>query len=114
LSQIYPVWDEDTSEERTALRASFAEQYLFIIRDDQSMLLLQVDESGDLDEISLGEGLTSCSWLSGSLYVDKNRHFLPPVGDAEVPASENVMLFLLDTDLRLLVSGSLRLLRLEG
>jgi cleavage and polyadenylation specificity factor subunit 1 len=114
LSQIYPVWDEDTSEERTALRASFAEQYLFIIRDDQSMLLLQVDESGDLDEMSLGEGLTSCSWLSGSLYADKHRHFLPLVGDAETPASENVLLFLLDTDLRLLVSGSLLVLTLDG
>ncbi|KAJ6145223.1 hypothetical protein N7470_009118 [Penicillium chermesinum] len=50
LAQIYPVWDEDTEEERTVRSVSFADPYIAIIRDDSSLLLLQTDESGDLDE----------------------------------------------------------------
>ena len=102
LAQIYPVWDEDTEEERTVLRASFAGPYLLIIKDDQSLLLLQADESGDLDEVTLNETITSCSWLSGTLYVDKTEAFRTQSDNQD--GDHDVILFLLDTDHRLLVS----------
>ena len=102
LAQIYPVWDEDTEEERTVLRASFAGPYLLIIKDDQSLLLLQADESGDLDEVSISEAITSCSWLSGTLYVDKSNAFRTQSENQD--GNPDVILFLLDTDHRLLVS----------
>ena len=84
--------------------ASFAEPYLLIIRDDQSVLILQADESGDLDEISVGDTITSCSWLSGSLYFDRSHYFSPSAKETGATSASEVLLFLLDTDLRLLVS----------
>ncbi|KAF9894195.1 mRNA cleavage and polyadenylation factor subunit [Aspergillus nanangensis] len=57
LAQIYPVWDEDTSDERVAVSVSFADPYLAILRDDSTLLLLQADESGDIDEVDLTEGM---------------------------------------------------------
>lgn len=88
------------------LLASFAEPYLLIIRDDQSLLILQADESGDLDEIPVGDTITSCSWLSGSLYIDRSHYFSPSSKETDGNSSAEVLLFLLDTDLRLLVSKS--------
>ncbi|WEW58506.1 mRNA cleavage and polyadenylation factor subunit [Emydomyces testavorans] len=95
LAQIYPIWDEDTSDERSVVRASFAEPYLLIIRDDQSLLLLQADKSGDLDEVDIEGTLTFNKWLSGCLYLDKYHAFTP--GKEKSP-SDNVLLALLRTD----------------
>lgn len=105
LAQIYPIWDEDTSDEKTILSASFADPYLIIIRDDLSLLVLQADESGDLDEISFeGEALTN-KWVSGSLYEDKHGFFmhLKPTADGNLLG--NILLFLLNGEGKLFVSS---------
>lgn len=104
LAQIYPVWDEDTSDERSVVTASFAEPYLLVIRDDQSLLLLQADKSGDLDEVELEGELSSSKWLSGCLYHDKYHAFLPDKGETK-PPSDNVLMFLLRADHTLFVSS---------
>ncbi|KAL1982296.1 hypothetical protein VTN96DRAFT_1454 [Rasamsonia emersonii] len=99
LAQIYPVWDEDTSDERIAVSASFADPYLLILRDDASVLLLQADESGDLDEVPLNDEISSKSWLSGCLYADNSGMFSP----IETDSQGNIHLFLLNAECKLFI-----------
>lgn len=104
LSQIYPVWDEDTDEERLAVSASFADPYLATLRDDASLLLLQADDSGDLDEVSLPEDLSSLKWRSACLYRDNDQVFSPSGSRLADTADGNIILFLLSTEYKLSVS----------
>ncbi|EED16015.1 cleavage and polyadenylation specificity factor subunit A, putative [Talaromyces stipitatus ATCC 10500] len=94
MAQIYPVWDEDEGDERFAVSTSFADPYLLIIRDDSSVLLLHSDESGDLDELSKPETISSQSWLCGCLYTDKHNVF-------EDNATGNTYMFLLNQECKL-------------
>ncbi|KAI9367816.1 CPSF A subunit region-domain-containing protein [Aspergillus egyptiacus] len=104
LTQIYPVWDDDSSEERVAVSASLADPYLAIIRDDSTLLLLQADDSGDLDEVII-EGVATRKWLSASLYCNKTNCFgLPKPNAADVPGI-SVLLFLLNHDHQLHIYG---------
>jgi cleavage and polyadenylation specificity factor subunit 1 len=104
LAQIYPVWDDETNEERVAVGASIADPYLAIIRDDSSLLLLQVDESGDLDEVTVPDDAAARRWLSASIYFDKNDFFaLSKPNTANSPEGSTV-LFLLSHDHQLFVS----------
>ncbi|PYH46687.1 cleavage/polyadenylation factor CFT1 [Aspergillus saccharolyticus JOP 1030-1] len=101
LTQIYPIWDDDTIDERMAVSASFADPCLVILRDDSTLLFLQVDDSGDLDEITLHEQLAAKTWISCSLYNDKTDTFacVNPVFKGQLDGS--LYLFLLDQDYRL-------------
>jgi cleavage and polyadenylation specificity factor subunit 1 len=103
LAQIYPIWDEDTDEERLATSASFEDPYLAILRDDSSLLVLQADDSGDLDEVSLPDEIVSSKWRSSCLYHDKHQAFS---GFSPLPntAEGNVLMFLLSMDNKLSVS----------
>ena len=104
LAQIYPVWDEDTSDERMAVSASFADPYLAILRDDSTLLLLQADDSGDLDEVPIDEPISSTKWLSCSLYHDKNKAFSFIEPNPESSSQIDVLLFMLSSDGKLFVS----------
>jgi cleavage and polyadenylation specificity factor subunit 1 len=66
------------------------------------VLLLQADESGDLDEIPLNDRIASKSWLSGCLYADHSGMFSP----VETGSQGNIHLFLLSAECKLLVSGA--------
>ncbi|PYH99545.1 protein cft1 [Aspergillus ellipticus CBS 707.79] len=103
LAQIYPIWDEDTNDERIAVGASLADPYLAILRDDSTLLLLRADDSGDLDEVVLGEDITRSKWLSCCLYCDKTGTFSPvdPISN-DSPQTE-MFLFLLSQECRLLI-----------
>ncbi|KAL4986956.1 CPSF A subunit region-domain-containing protein [Aspergillus falconensis] len=94
LAQIYPVWDEDDGDERVAVSATLADPYLAIIRDDSTLLLLQADDSGDLDEVTLTEDVASQKWLSACLYSDKAGFFAAPLAS---------VLFLLNQDHQLYI-----------
>ncbi|KAI5289529.1 mRNA cleavage and polyadenylation factor subunit [Ascosphaera aggregata] len=94
LSQIYPVFDEDTSEERHAISVTFSDPYIAIIRDDQSLLLLQADKSGDLDEIPLESQVSNQKWLSASLYRDTCEFFIPKTTEDRI----NTFMILLGTE----------------
>ncbi|EDN02958.1 conserved hypothetical protein [Histoplasma mississippiense (nom. inval.)] len=103
LAQIFPVWDEDMSEEKSVVHTSFADPYVLIIRDDQSILLLQADDSGDLDEAETDGIINSTTWISGSLYQDKYRSFKSHEGPPNMKQSDNVLLFLLSSESKLYV-----------
>ena len=103
MSQIYPVWDEDTSDERVAVSASFTDPYLVIIRDDSSVLLLQADESGDLDEVPLSNEISSPQWRSGCLYHDNSQSFSVAGSSPKGSSEGEVLLFLLNLEYKLLV-----------
>ncbi|KAJ5936428.1 hypothetical protein N7454_005063 [Penicillium verhagenii] len=100
LAQIYPVWDEDTDEERTAVSASFADPYLAILRDDASLLLLQTDASGDLDEVSLSDEMNKSKWHSGCLYFDEHQSF-NALNSNSSGTDGKVLLFLLNKEYKL-------------
>lgn len=105
MTQIYPIWDDDSNDERMAISASFADSCLVILRDDSTLLFLQSDESGDLDEVILHEQLAEKSWISCSLYYDKTGTFSSVKPTSKGQLDSDLYLFLLDQDYRLYVSA---------
>ncbi|KAJ5577799.1 uncharacterized protein N7459_006763 [Penicillium hispanicum] len=100
LAQIYPIWDEDTDEERAAVTASFADPYLAILRDDSSLLLLQADDNGDIDEVSLPDDISTSKWRFSSLYRDKCQTFNPLSSDSDGTIA-NMLIFLVNQEYKL-------------
>lgn len=66
--------DENGSELRI-ISASFADPYILVIRDDSSVIILQADANGEMEEIDRGDTLLSTKWLSGCI------HQSPSTGD---------------------------------
>ncbi|KAJ5242364.1 Cleavage/polyadenylation specificity factor A subunit C-terminal [Penicillium citrinum] len=97
LSQIYPIWDEDTDEERVAVNASLVDPYIAILRDDASLLLLQADASGDLDEVSLPDDIANVKCRSICLYHDK-KHTFTATSRGDAGDAGDMLLFLLTSD----------------
>lgn len=52
----------------TVVHSAFCDPYLLIIRQDSSLQVLAVDDSGDLDEVERGDAVLAQKWLSGCLY----------------------------------------------
>ncbi|KIY00921.1 uncharacterized protein Z520_03587 [Fonsecaea multimorphosa CBS 102226] len=75
LSQIFPVVDEEEGQTARAVKATFAESYLILIRDDGNMTLLKADRAGELDEVEVSTSLKNKSVLSASLYHDSSDFF---------------------------------------
>ncbi|KAL2824543.1 CPSF A subunit region-domain-containing protein [Aspergillus cavernicola] len=101
LIQIYPVWDDDNSDERVAVSASIADPFLAIIRDDSTLLLLQADDSGDLDQVTVAEDVATRKWLSACLYCDKAGFFALSGPNAANLSPGSILLFLLSQDYQL-------------
>ncbi|RLL99794.1 mRNA cleavage and polyadenylation factor subunit [Aspergillus turcosus] len=101
LAQIYPVWDEDTSDERMAVSASLADPYIAILRDDSTLMLLQADDSGDLDEMELTDSAREGKWRSCCLYWDKAEIFSSTGPASKQRTDCELFLFLLSIDCRL-------------
>ncbi|KAB2573936.1 Cleavage/polyadenylation specificity factor A subunit [Lasiodiplodia theobromae] len=74
LDQILPMEDENGSELRI-VSASFADPYILVLRDDSSVIILQADANGEMEEIDRGDALLSTKWLSGCI------HQSPTTGD---------------------------------
>jgi cleavage and polyadenylation specificity factor subunit 1 len=87
-----------------AVSASFIDPYLVILRDDSSVLLLQADSSGDLDEVSLPQAISTSKWRSGCLYHDKSQSFSPADSTPDSTTQDERLLFLLGLDSKLSVS----------
>ncbi|KAL8707272.1 MAG: hypothetical protein Q9225_007788, partial [Loekoesia sp. 1 TL-2023] len=95
LAQIFPMTDEGTGAEPKITSASFADPYVLLILEDESIMVLRADESGDLDEVELGASLKSRGFKSGCLFEDANDVFrLESEVDVEDDAG-NVLMFLL-------------------
>ena len=73
--------------------ASFADPYVLLVKDDQSISILAADESGDLEELQQGEKIKNEKWNSGSLYDDANDALRLEFSEDE--EASNVLLFLL-------------------
>lgn len=68
LAQIIPMEDEATGAEPKIISVSFADPYILVLRDDSSVIVLQADDSGDIEEIERGDAILATRWLSGSIY----------------------------------------------
>ncbi|CAI7579676.1 unnamed protein product [Penicillium manginii] len=100
LAQIYPIWDEDTDEERIAISASLMDPFIAILRDDASLLLLQADESGDLDEVALSDDISNLKCRSICLYKDKYHTFTSASNSVD---GGDTLLFVLTSDHKILI-----------
>ncbi|KAL6249071.1 mRNA cleavage and polyadenylation factor subunit [Rhinocladiella similis] len=97
LSQIFPIVDEDDGQLAKAVKTTFAEPYLAVIRDDRVMTLLKADKAGELDEVDLPGMFQDKTILSASLYQDRGDFFQTSrfYGDA---GSSGPVLSVLTTD----------------
>lgn len=94
LAQIFPLADEDADNAPQVVSASFMDPFVSIVRNDGSVMVLRVDESGDLYRIEKDAAVSGGKWTSSSLYEDSNDLFRLDYGDDEEEMS-NVLLFLL-------------------
>lgn len=104
LSQIFPLNNEESEDGPQVISACFAEPYLLVVRDDQSIRLLRADESGDLDEIEQQANVKEGKWVSGSMYEDSNDAMRLEYPEDENDEVGNVLLFLLNATSGLHVS----------
>ena len=77
---------------------SFAEPYILVIRDDSSLMILRLEETGDLEEIGRKDSLQKTKWISGSLYDDINDIFHLDAEDESQEETGNVLMFLLSSE----------------
>ncbi len=90
--------DDATGVEPKVISANFSDPYVLLIRDDSSLMVLRVEENGDLDEVERGEGVLEDNWISGSLYEDSNDLLrLDTGGEDSEDEVGNVLLFLLSS-----------------
>lgn len=64
--------DEDTEQSAKVMNASFADPYLLLSLDDNSVKILEVDKRGELDEVEMGHALQAQRWTAGRLYKEKD------------------------------------------
>ncbi|KAK3984881.1 protein cft1 [Cladorrhinum sp. PSN332] len=96
LSQIVPMLDEETGAEPRAISASVADPYLFIIRDDSSAFIAEINEDNELEELEKPDkSLATTKWLTGCLYNDTNGAFAEEAADKKTKSAKNILLFLL-------------------
>jgi len=76
LSQILPMLDEETGAEPKIVKASLADPFLLLIRDDASIFVARCDDDNDLEEIERHDDiLLTEKWLTGCLYKDTTGAF---------------------------------------
>ena len=87
--------DEETGAEPKILWTSFCDPYLLVIRDDGGVLVLEADDSGDLDAVTQGTAPSSHKWRAGSLYHDKEGIFGPQRCQSDNDSIANILMFVL-------------------
>src|ERR1700761_7388085 len=88
--------DEETGAEPRVVKASIADPFLLLIRDDSSVLVAQIDSSHELEELERAcKTLISTKWLTGCLYTDTAGVFAENPTDKGVKSGENILMFLL-------------------
>ena len=105
ISQILPIVDEDEDQLARAVHADFAEPYMTVLKDDQTLMLLKADKNGELEELDLPD--PSMTLASASLYIDSSDFFQASRYQA-TSADPPVLLTLLET------SGTLSILPLSN
>ena len=66
MEQILQMEDEDENELRI-IKASFADPYLLVLREDSSVKIFKASGDGELEDVE-ASGLTSTRWLTASLF----------------------------------------------
>ncbi|KAI9785827.1 MAG: mRNA cleavage and polyadenylation factor subunit [Peltula sp. TS41687] len=98
LAQIHPLIDESTGAEPKILHISFTDPYLLLIKDDQTVSVIECHEDGDLEEVDMGETVTGQKWIAGCLYEDHRRLFrCLPKTDRIADKERNVLMFLISS-----------------
>ncbi|KAK5702243.1 mRNA cleavage and polyadenylation factor subunit [Elasticomyces elasticus] len=70
LSQIIPMTDDEGDQELGVVGTSFADPYLLVLRDDSSVVVLKVDEAGEVEPLDLeGSALGQGRWVSGCVFA---------------------------------------------
>lgn len=67
LNQIIPMMDDDTDAEFGIVHTSFCDPYLLVIRDDSSVLVLQV-QGKEIEPLENDESVANKKWLGGCVY----------------------------------------------
>lgn len=99
--------DEETGAEPRVISASISDPYLLLVRDDNSVVVAQIDSNNELEEVDkTGNALLSTKWQTGCLYNDTKGTFHSSAGDKGVDTSGKVMMFLLSSTGALHVSSS--------
>lgn len=99
--------DDATGVEPQVISAHFSDPYVLLIRDDQGLMVLRVEENGDLDEVEQGAGVLENKFISGSLYEDSNDVLRLEESSGSDDSDDdvgNVLLFLLSNGGGLAVS----------
>ncbi|KAK0952875.1 mRNA cleavage and polyadenylation factor subunit [Friedmanniomyces endolithicus] len=87
LNQIIPMSDDEGDAELSVVATSFCDPYLLVLRDDSSIVILKVDQQGDLEPLDLqGSAVGEGRWLSGCLYAAAS-HDSHPGGLGSEPAA---------------------------
>lgn len=68
LSQIIPMIDDETDAELKIVHTSFCDPYILVLRDDNSIIVLEADEGGDIEPLDPEGDIRASKWLSGCLY----------------------------------------------
>lgn len=77
------------------IHASFAEPYVLLVRDDESIMVLRADEGGELEEVEQGASLKRKGFRHGCLYEDSSDVFRLESEVEDEDDAGNVLMFLL-------------------
>lgn len=77
MEQILPMEDEETGAELKVLAASFCDPYVLLIRNDSSVVVLEADKGGDIDEIARNGQAAEKKWVSGCMYKSAETNDTP-------------------------------------
>jgi cleavage and polyadenylation specificity factor subunit 1 len=67
LIQIIPMMDDETDAELKIVHISISDPYIVAIRDDSSILVLQLND-GDVEPLDVEGAARETKWISGCLY----------------------------------------------
>ncbi|KAL8753571.1 MAG: hypothetical protein Q9184_005382 [Pyrenodesmia sp. 2 TL-2023] len=96
LAQIIPLAEEESMETAPKIiHASFADPYVLLVREDESIMLLRADEGGELEEVEQGAGLKRKGFRHGCLYEDSSDVFRLESEVEDEDDAGNVLMFLL-------------------
>ncbi len=98
LSQIFPIMDEEEGQTARAIRASFVEPFIVLLKDDSTLTLLKADSKGELEECDLPESLSAGNFSSVWLYLDRPDFFQASRFQKSKSLDTNILLLLLTKD----------------
>ena len=98
LSQIFPIVDEEEGQSARAVRASFVEPFIVLLKDDSNLTLLKADSKGELEECDLPESLNAGNFSSAWLYLDQQDFFQASRFQRSKSSDSNILLLLLTKD----------------